>query len=1300
VTITTTTPHGFTVGDTVVISGVGVAGYNGTFAITGAPSSTTFTYTDGTSGLGASGNGTAVVTSIPLNGSSALSFTIQNNNPSTTENGIGFSDTLPGGLIISTPNGLTGSCGGGTITATQNTNVISLSGASLAANVQCTFSVNVTGTAAGTQNNTTDAITSTESGTGSTSNTATVKVEAPPSIAKLFNPSTISLNATTSLQFTITNPAANVDPLTGVAFTDTLPAGLTVASASAPVCGGTLTTTAATGIALTGATIAVNSQCVFSVTVTGAASGQYTNTTGNVTSTNGGTGNTATANLTVASAPQITKSFSPTSIAVNSNSTLSFTINNPNTNVALSGVAFTDSLPAGLVVATPNGLTGSCGSGTITATAGAGSVSLSGGTLTGSPAVGSSCSFSVSVKGTTAGVKNNSVQVTSTEGGTGNTSNASLTVVGPPTVSKSFNPTSVTLNGNSTLSFTVTNPNTASTLSGVGFTDSLPAGVVVATTPNVTGSCGSGTITGTAGSSTISLSGGTLTASPGAGSACTFSVDVTGTSAGSKSNTTGAVTSTEGGTGATSNTAVLTVVAPPTTTKAFNSTTIAPNGTSTLSITITNPAANTVPLNGVSFTDTFPANLVVANPNGLTNTCVGPATATAGSGSVSLTGGTIPINSSCVVSVNVTSSVGGSYLNSTGPVSTTNGGTGNPASATLSVAFPPTISKLFLPDTVAPSGTTLLSFSISNPNSDPNTNATLTGIAFTDTLPAGLVIASPDELSNTCGGTVTATPGTSSISLSGGALAPAAPALPPGQSKTQVPANQAPANLAQGACFISLKVTAPSALGILHNTTGPITANESGPGATSNTASLTVALPPLPPTISKGFGAASIPLNGTTSLTFTLANPNSNATLMNLSASDTLPAGLVLANPTSLSGSCVNSADITANPGGNTIGITALNLPPSSSCSFSVNVTGTGAGTKNNISGNVTATYDDGTGDFVPIIGGTATASIQVLKGNQTITFGGLPNKTFGDADFSVSATASSGLAVSLAAAGNCTVTSPSPGTVHLTSAGSCTITASQGGDSNYNAAANVAQPFNIAQAATTTALTSSINPSDIGQNVTFTATITPPLNASTPTGTVQFKDGASNLGSAVNCVAGGGNTCTAQVSSSTLTTGTHTITAIYSGDTNFTGSTGTLSGGQVVTNQLALLLILDESGPDPNQAAALESILLLRDPFHVQSVINWWNFGSGPDQNTRVMVFVANLQLNPGDTPSVVVVNLIDGNNQSFDVPAEDVRLNSITGFAQVTFRLPDTLFPGTCTLTVKAHGHVTNSGTIRIAP
>src|SRR5207237_10414756 len=63
----------------------------------------------------------------------------------------------------------------------------------------------------------------------------------------------------------------------------------------------------------------------------------------------------------------------------------------------------------------------------------------------------------------------------------------------------------------------------------------------------------------------------------------------------------------------------------------------------------------------------------------------------------------------------------------------------------------------------------------------------------------------------------------------------------------------------------------------------------------------------------------------------------------------------------------------------------------------------------------------------------TTNFSLTNAKLNQTITFGALPPKTFGDADFSVSATASSGLPVSFSASGQCTVTSPSPGTMHIT---------------------------------------------------------------------------------------------------------------------------------------------------------------------------------------------------------------------------------------------------------------------------
>jgi alpha-tubulin suppressor-like RCC1 family protein len=78
----------------------------------------------------------------------------------------------------------------------------------------------------------------------------------------------------------------------------------------------------------------------------------------------------------------------------------------------------------------------------------------------------------------------------------------------------------------------------------------------------------------------------------------------------------------------------------------------------------------------------------------------------------------------------------------------------------------------------------------------------------------------------------------------------------------------------------------------------------------------------------------------------------------------------------------------------------------------------------------------------------------------QTISFSALPNKTYGDPDFTVSATASSGLPVSFSAAGNCTVVAGA--TVHLTGAGSCTVTASQEGNNVYKPAPQVPQTFPI----------------------------------------------------------------------------------------------------------------------------------------------------------------------------------------------------------------------------------------------
>jgi hypothetical protein len=78
---------------------------------------------------------------------------------------------------------------------------------------------------------------------------------------------------------------------------------------------------------------------------------------------------------------------------------------------------------------------------------------------------------------------------------------------------------------------------------------------------------------------------------------------------------------------------------------------------------------------------------------------------------------------------------------------------------------------------------------------------------------------------------------------------------------------------------------------------------------------------------------------------------------------------------------------------------------------------------------------------------------------NQTITFDPIGDKKVRDPDFRINATASSGLPVSFAASGSCTINGT---TVHITGAGTCTIVASQPGDATYNPARNVWQTFSI----------------------------------------------------------------------------------------------------------------------------------------------------------------------------------------------------------------------------------------------
>jgi hypothetical protein len=100
----------------------------------------------------------------------------------------------------------------------------------------------------------------------------------------------------------------------------------------------------------------------------------------------------------------------------------------------------------------------------------------------------------------------------------------------------------------------------------------------------------------------------------------------------------------------------------------------------------------------------------------------------------------------------------------------------------------------------------------------------------------------------------------------------------------------------------------------------------------------------------------------------------------------------------------------------------------------------------------------------------------------------------------------------------------------------------------------------------TTTALTSSPNPSSLGQAVTFTATVTPLAWGGMPTGTVSFYDGTTNIGNS-NLNSSG----VATLTTSTLSVGTHSMTVTYNGDSNCAPSTSPVLY-QVVQGAIASL--------------------------------------------------------------------------------------------------------------------------------
>lgn len=139
-----------------------------------------------------------------------------------------------------------------------------------------------------------------------------------------------------------------------------------------------------------------------------------------------------------------------------------------------------------------------------------------------------------------------------------------------------------------------------------------------------------------------------------------------------------------------------------------------------------------------------------------------------------------------------------------------------------------------------------------------------------------------------------------------------------------------------------------------------------------------------------------------------------------------------------------------------------------------------------------------------------------INRGGQSITFGALPNRTHGDPNFDVSATASSGLQVSFSAAGQCTVSGAS---VHLTGAGGCSITASQVGDGNFNPASDVVRTFTVSKATQSISFAALAKKTYGSPDFALTATATSGLAVSyAATGTCTVTSGVVHITAVGTC--------------------------------------------------------------------------------------------------------------------------------------------------------------------------------------
>jgi len=115
------------------------------------------------------------------------------------------------------------------------------------------------------------------------------------------------------------------------------------------------------------------------------------------------------------------------------------------------------------------------------------------------------------------------------------------------------------------------------------------------------------------------------------------------------------------------------------------------------------------------------------------------------------------------------------------------------------------------------------------------------------------------------------------------------------------------------------------------------------------------------------------------------------------------------------------------------------------------------------------------------------------------------------------------------------------------------------------------------------------------------------------------------------------------------------------------------------------------------NRALALDSVLWTQDPFPVASSLNF-----SSDHHTRVMLLVANIDLEPGDDASIVTADARDGQGQLHPLIVENVeKVPSFEWITEVVVKLPDEIANlSEAQISVKARGQTSNEALVRLTP